>query len=118
MGGPRGGGRTGPPGALLGETPGEPAGHVAMHPDARRDDTVYLWQLFVRPRWVGTGLAHWLHEAFVAEGRARGARAVGGPAPRPRVPRGHAVDAGAARSGAAVLRAARLARRRAAGRAV
>ena len=59
---------------LMAEIAGEPAGHVAMYPDERRADTVYLWQLFVRPQWWGTGLAHGLHEAFVAEARDRGYR--------------------------------------------
>jgi GNAT superfamily N-acetyltransferase len=60
--------------ALMADVAGEPAGHVSMHPDATRDDTVYLWQLFVRPQWWGTGLAAMLHDAFVAEARARGYR--------------------------------------------
>jgi GNAT superfamily N-acetyltransferase len=60
--------------ALLAEIAGEPAGHVAMFPDTTRDDTVYLWQLFVRPQWWGTGLAPALHRAFAAEARARGYR--------------------------------------------
>lgn len=61
--------------ALLAEVAGEPAGHVALFPDWRRDDTAYLWQLFVRPAWWGSGLAATLHEAFVAEAVARGFRA-------------------------------------------
>jgi GNAT superfamily N-acetyltransferase len=61
--------------ALLAEIAGEPAGHVAMYPDATRDDTVYLWQLFVRPPWWGTGLAAMLHDAFAEEARMRGYRA-------------------------------------------
>lgn len=59
---------------LMAEIAGEPAGHVAMYPDERCGGTVYLWQLFVRPQWWGTGLANALHEAFVAEARARGYR--------------------------------------------
>jgi GNAT superfamily N-acetyltransferase len=59
---------------LMAEIAGEPAGHVAMYPDDRRADTVYLWHLFVRPPWWGTGLADALHDAFVAEARARGYR--------------------------------------------
>jgi GNAT superfamily N-acetyltransferase len=35
---------------------------------------VYLWQLFVRPAWWGTGLAAGLHDAFLAEARGRGYR--------------------------------------------
>jgi GNAT superfamily N-acetyltransferase len=58
--------------AVLAEIAGEPAGHVAFFPDWRRDDTAYLWQLFVRPAWWGSGLAGALHEAFVAEAVARG----------------------------------------------
>jgi GNAT superfamily N-acetyltransferase len=59
---------------LMAEIAGEPAGHVAMYPDERGDGAVYLWQLFVRPPWWGTGLGHGLHEAFVAEARDRGYR--------------------------------------------
>ena len=60
--------------AVMAEIAGEPAGHVSMYPDPTRDDTVYLWQLFVRPQWWGTGLASMLHDAFVAEACARGYR--------------------------------------------
>jgi GNAT superfamily N-acetyltransferase len=49
----------------------EPAGHVALLADPS-PGTVYLWQLFLRPAHWGTGLAHRLHEAFLAEARARG----------------------------------------------
>jgi GNAT superfamily N-acetyltransferase len=75
--------------ALMAEIAGEPAGHVAMFPDAARDDTVYLWQLFVRPAWWGTGLAHALHEAFAEEARARGYRqgSLNTPAPHARARR-------------------------------
>ncbi len=59
--------------ALLAGVAGEPAGHVAMFPSAERPtDTVYLWQLFVRPPWWGMGLAADLHERFVAEAVDRG----------------------------------------------
>jgi GNAT superfamily N-acetyltransferase len=58
--------------ALLADIAGEPAGHVAMFPDATRDDTAYLWQLFVRPPWWGTGLAAALHDAFLARARDLG----------------------------------------------
>jgi GNAT superfamily N-acetyltransferase len=63
------------PGAwgLLAELAGEPAGHVAMLP-ADAGPTVYVWQLFVRPAWWGTGLAAELHEAFVARARDAGYR--------------------------------------------
>jgi GNAT superfamily N-acetyltransferase len=60
--------------ALLAEIRGEPAGHVALFPDWRPGGGVYLFQLFVRPAWWGTGLASGLHDAFVAEARARGYR--------------------------------------------
>jgi GNAT superfamily N-acetyltransferase len=60
--------------ALLAEIGGEPAGHVALFPDWRPGGAVYLFQLFVRPAWWGTGLAGGLHDAFVAEARARGYR--------------------------------------------
>jgi GNAT superfamily N-acetyltransferase len=75
--------------AMLAEIAGEPAGHVSMYPDDARDDTVYLWQLFVRPQWWGTGLAASLHDAFVAEARARGYRqgSLNTPAPHARARR-------------------------------
>ncbi|HEX7299960.1 MAG TPA: GNAT family N-acetyltransferase [Solirubrobacteraceae bacterium] len=50
---------------------GEPAGHIALLADPA-PGTVYLWQLFVRPAYWGTGLADDLHAAFLAEARARG----------------------------------------------
>lgn len=34
--------------------------------------TVYLWQLFVRRDWQGSGLAGALHDRIVAEARSRG----------------------------------------------
>lgn len=51
--------------ALVAELAGEPAGHVALVPQ-RGDEsrTAYLWQLFVRPAWWGSGLAGALHSAF------------------------------------------------------
>ena len=60
--------------ALLAEIAGEPAGHVALFPDWRPGGGVYLFQLFIRPPWFGTGLASGLHDAFLAEARARGYR--------------------------------------------
>jgi len=60
--------------ALLAEIAGEPAAHVALFPDWRPGGGVYLFQLFVRPPWWGTGLASGLHDAFVAEARDRGYR--------------------------------------------
>lgn len=71
--------------ALLAEIAGEPAGHVALFPDWAPGGGVYLFQLFVRPAWRGTGLASGLHDAFVAEARARGYRHA-----RLHTPAGHA----------------------------
>jgi GNAT superfamily N-acetyltransferase len=76
--------------ALLAEVAGEPAGHVGLLPDHGDEArTAYLWQLFVRPPWWGTGLAGALHDAFVAEARARGYRqgALNTPAPHARARR-------------------------------
>jgi GNAT superfamily N-acetyltransferase len=60
--------------ALLADVAGEPAAHVAMFPYWRPGGAAYLWQLFVRPAWWGSGLADDLHEAFAAEARGRGYR--------------------------------------------
>jgi GNAT superfamily N-acetyltransferase len=60
--------------ALLAEIAGEPAAHVSLMPDWEPGGRVYLWQLFVRPAWWGTGLAAGLHDAFIAEARERGYR--------------------------------------------
>jgi GNAT superfamily N-acetyltransferase len=60
--------------ALLAEVAGEPAGHVSLVRDWRREDTANLWQLFVRPAWWGSGLAARLHDAYVDEAVARGYR--------------------------------------------
>jgi GNAT superfamily N-acetyltransferase len=60
--------------ALLAEIAGEPAAHVSLFPYWRPGGAVYLWQLFVRPAWWGSGLAAGLHDAFVAEARGRGYR--------------------------------------------
>jgi GNAT superfamily N-acetyltransferase len=57
---------------LLAEDAGEPAGHVAMIPDEQEPGGAYLWQLFVRRPWWGTGLAAELHGRFVAAARERG----------------------------------------------
>jgi GNAT superfamily N-acetyltransferase len=75
------------PGAwgLLAEVAGEPAGHVALLPEADRRDTAYLWQLFVRPAWWGSGVAGRLHEAFAAQARGAGYRRA-----RLRTPAAHA----------------------------
>jgi GNAT superfamily N-acetyltransferase len=58
---------------LVAACAGEPAGHVVLRPAAHDGPrAAYLWQLFVRPRWWGTGLADVLHDATLAEARARG----------------------------------------------
>jgi GNAT superfamily N-acetyltransferase len=57
--------------ALLAFDDREPAGQVALLADPA-PATAYLWQLFVRPRYWGTGLADRLHAAFLTEARARG----------------------------------------------
>ena len=71
--------------ALLGLAGGRPAGHVAFLP-ARESEAgdgsdwtsrlkvpglTHLWQLFVLPKFWGTGLAPILHQRAVAEMRAR-----------------------------------------------
>jgi GNAT superfamily N-acetyltransferase len=71
--------------ALLAEIAGEPAGHVSLFPYWQPGGAAYLWQLFVRPPWWGTGLAAGLHDAFVAEARDRGYREA-----RLHTPAGHA----------------------------
>ncbi|MEY2534933.1 MAG: hypothetical protein QOF29_2843 [bacterium] len=60
--------------ALLAERAGEPAGHVALLPDAALGDAAYLWHLFVRPRWWGSGIADALHAAFLARATELGYR--------------------------------------------
>lgn len=57
--------------ALLAFDGDEPAGLVSLLAD-EAPATAYLWQLFVRPPYWGTGLADRLHDAFLAEARARG----------------------------------------------
>lgn len=71
--------------ALLGLADGQPVGHVAFVParERRHDDEghwterakipglAHLWQLFVLPGWWGRGVAPALHDAAVAEMRAR-----------------------------------------------
>jgi GNAT superfamily N-acetyltransferase len=71
--------------ALLAEIAGEPAAHVFLFPDWAPGGGAYLFQLFVRPAWWGTGLASGLHDAFLAEARARGYRTA-----RLHTPAGHA----------------------------
>jgi GNAT superfamily N-acetyltransferase len=59
--------------ALVAFVDGEPAGHCALLRDDFGDPgAVDLWQLFVRPAWMGTGLAGQLHDAFLAQARALG----------------------------------------------
>jgi GNAT superfamily N-acetyltransferase len=65
--------------ALLAFAGDEPAGLVSISPDVRADPgtpappgSIYLWQMFVRPAWQGTGLARELHERALAEAAARG----------------------------------------------
>jgi GNAT superfamily N-acetyltransferase len=60
--------------ALLADVAGEPAAHVAMFPDWAPGGAAYLWQLFVRPAWWGSGVAGELHDAFLDEARRRGYR--------------------------------------------
>jgi GNAT superfamily N-acetyltransferase len=63
---------------LIAEEDGEPAGHVSLmpaelHPHPSDDDRMaHFWQLFVRPRWWGTGLAAELHAEAVREASSRG----------------------------------------------
>lgn len=57
---------------LVGERSGVPAGHVALIPDATEPGGAYLWHLFVRRAWWGTGLAGELHRRFLAAARERG----------------------------------------------
>jgi GNAT superfamily N-acetyltransferase len=57
--------------ALMAFDGDEPAGHIALLADPA-PGTVYLWQLFLRPPYWGTGLADHLHEAFLDTSRWRG----------------------------------------------
>jgi GNAT superfamily N-acetyltransferase len=64
---------------LMAEEDGELAGHVAFmpahtHGSSPSDEPglAHLWQLFVRERWWGTGLATALHAEAVREAAARG----------------------------------------------
>ena len=59
--------------ALLARDDDAPAGHIALLADPE-PGTAYLWQLFLRPPYWGTGLADRLHEAFLAAARTRGYR--------------------------------------------
>lgn len=52
---------------------GTQAGHVSLLDDIEEPGaSAYLWQLFVRPAYQGTGLAATLHDAFLEAARARG----------------------------------------------
>jgi GNAT superfamily N-acetyltransferase len=70
--------------ALLALSDSEPIGHIAFIPARRRTPgqpwasspptpgLAHLWQLFVLPDWWGRGVAGMLHDAAIAEIRARG----------------------------------------------
>lgn len=45
---------------------------TGVSPQQPPSDTVYLWQMFVRRDWQGSGLAGALHDRIVAEARSRG----------------------------------------------
>ena len=63
---------------MVAEVDGEPAGHVGLMParlhfhPSDDDGLAQFWQLFVRPRWWGTGLATELHAEAVQEASSRG----------------------------------------------
>jgi GNAT superfamily N-acetyltransferase len=57
--------------ALIAFDGDRPAGHVGLLTDAE-PGTAYLWQLFVRRPYWGTGLAITLHGAWRAAARERG----------------------------------------------
>jgi GNAT superfamily N-acetyltransferase len=48
------------------------AGRTAAHADPPPPGTIYLWQMFVRPVWQGTGLAQALMDLALTEARERG----------------------------------------------
>lgn len=48
------------------------AGRTAAHAEPPPPGTIYLWQMFVRPRWQGSGLAQALMDLALAEARERG----------------------------------------------
>jgi GNAT superfamily N-acetyltransferase len=70
--------------ALLALGGSDPVGHIAFTPAREREPgqpwasspsipgLAHLWQLFVLPAWWGRGVAPLLHEAAIAEIRARG----------------------------------------------
>lgn len=65
---------------LIAANEAEPIGHIALAPLTREEPapapagTTYLWQLFVRPRWQGQGVATWLMDAALVEADRRGFR--------------------------------------------
>lgn len=73
---------------LLALAGSDPVGHIAFTPARRRPlgqpwatspstpGLAHLWQLFVLPAWWGRGVAALLHEAAIAEIRARDYEAV------------------------------------------
>ena len=69
---------------MLADDGGAPAGHVALLDD-EEPGVAYLWMLFVREPWWGTGVARALHALAVAEAAGRGAAAM-----RLLTPAGHA----------------------------
>jgi GNAT superfamily N-acetyltransferase len=60
---------------VLAEAAGVPAGHVALLDDSE-PGVAYLWMLFVRRPWWGTGLAHRLHGLALAEAVRRRSKAM------------------------------------------
>lgn len=60
---------------VMADDGGVPAGHVAVLDD-EEPRVVYLWMLFVREPWWGTGVAATLHRLAVAEAAGRGAEAM------------------------------------------
>jgi GNAT superfamily N-acetyltransferase len=60
---------------VLAEAAGGPAGHVVVLDDSE-PDVAYLWMLFVREPWWGSGLARRLHGLAVTEAGERGANAM------------------------------------------
>jgi GNAT superfamily N-acetyltransferase len=70
--------------ALIALADAGPVGHIAITPDRNREPGQpwasspatlgqgYLWQIFVLPEWWGRGVAPLLHDAAIAEMRARG----------------------------------------------
>jgi GNAT superfamily N-acetyltransferase len=57
---------------LMAEDEGSPVGHVALLRHETRPGYAYLWMLFVREPWWGTGVATRMHERCLAEAAVRG----------------------------------------------